>query len=252
MKPVSSPKPCLRVRAYFDFMDPWSYLARVRFVKAIHAKKIPTEIEWVPYQLYRGNIDHFVERKTIYGHETLQKVYADLHHLGVKENIIIRHPRYESSSLRALTGYFYAMQRGKGDAYMDLLYEQVFEQVNDISSLALLSRIAIKLGFNVQEFIAFIEHSSHQNRVHHLTQDAQEKGIAGLPTYIVNGIPVVGALTTPEWKEWLDQFTQHSTPLSKAIPLAQQKKKKTKSKPSSNQKRKRGKRKKGISLPRKR
>ncbi len=203
----------LKITAYFDFMCPWSYLAKARVKRALARTGISHLIEWIPFELYAGNHEHRVERKTIHGHDTLSDVYTDLHELGARERLIIRHPRYEGSSHRALTGYLYARKEGAGEKYLDELFEQTFEHVNDISSLAVLSRVAVKMGFDVSSFIAFIENPNHQAHVTELTHRAKQNGVKGLPSYRVNGLPVVGALPVNEWVSLFETLRAHKVPM---------------------------------------
>jgi predicted DsbA family dithiol-disulfide isomerase len=207
----------LKIVAYFDFMCPWSYLARARVKKALARTQTDATIEWIPFELYEGNFDHRVERKSIYGHESLNTVYADLRMLGMRENLIIHHPRYEGSSRRALTGYLYARRKGAGEKYLDALFEQTFEHVNDISSLTVLSRIAVKLGFDVNGFMRFIENPSNQSQIHTLTLTAKHHGIKGLPAYMINGTLIQGALPTHEWESIFRMHAHHPIPLMRAV-----------------------------------
>ncbi len=207
----------LKIVAYFDFMCPWSYLTRARVKKALAHTHTNASMEWIPFELYEGNFDHRVERKSIYGHESLNAVYADLRNLGLREHLIIHHPRYEGSSRRALTGYLFARRKGMGEKYLDVMFEQVFEHVNDISSLTVLSRIAVKLGFDVNAFMAFVESPSNQSQIHTLTLAAKHNGIKGLPTYLINGTLIQGALPVSEWESLFRMHTHHPVPMMRAV-----------------------------------
>lgn len=229
----------ITIVAYFDFMCPWSYLTRARVKKALTHTHTNATIEWIPFELYEGNFDHRVERKSIYGHESLNTVYADLRTLGLREHLIIHHPRYEGSSRRALTGYLYARRKGVGEKYLDTLFEQTFEHVNDISSLTVLSRIAVKMGFDVNAFMRFIENPANQSHIHTLTLAAKQHGIKGLPTYLINGALIQGALPTHEWEAIFRMHAHHPIPLMRAVekekkPTPKAKKKKSTPRKASN------------------
>lgn len=223
----------LKIVAYFDFMCPWSYLTRARVKKALARTHVNASIEWIPFELYEGNFDHRVERKSIYGHESLNTVYADLRTVGLRENLIIHHPRYEGSSRRALTGYLFARRKGLGEKYLDAIFEQTFEHTNDISSLTVLSRIAVKMGFDVNAFMAFIESPSNQSHIHTLTLAAKHNGIKGLPSYLINGTLIQGALPAHEWEAIFQMHMHRPIPMMRAVEKLKKAPKKEKKKKSS-------------------
>ena len=105
----------IHIIAFFDFVCPWSYLTQSRIKRALHRAKTTAVIQWVPFELYEHNGAHHVHRRKIIGNENLNQVYTQLHELGKRENLLIRHPRYEHSSRRALTGFLYAQKKGKGN-----------------------------------------------------------------------------------------------------------------------------------------
>lgn len=175
-------------------MCPWSYLGKARLRRALHRAKTNAQIEWIPFELYAHDGAHRVQKEAILGHGGLPQVYAQLHELAARENLIILHPQYEASTRRALTGFLYAQRRRAEEKYMDLVYEQVFEHTANISSLPVLGRIAIKLGWDPVEFNAFIENPRNQNEVARLSASARAEGVRGIPTYLINHLPVTGAL----------------------------------------------------------
>ncbi|MEK6902789.1 MAG: DsbA family protein [archaeon] len=221
------------VVAFFDFVCPWSYLTKSRVERALHRTKTKAIVQWVPFELYEHNGNHRVHRRKIMGNEHLTKVYAQLHELGMRENLLIQHPRYEHSSRRALTGFLYAQKKGVGNRYLDEIFAHTFEHVNEISSLALLGRVAVKLGLDAEEMITFIEKSSNQELIQRYTSEAKQNGVRGLPTYIVNDLPVTGALSTNDWVDIFQSAQRNEMPAfllplpKKIIPPSAPRKKKT-------------------------
>ncbi|MEK6970198.1 MAG: DsbA family protein, partial [archaeon] len=114
-------------------------------------------------------------------------------------------------------GYLYARRKGAGEKYLDALFEQAFEHTNDISSLAVLSRVAVKMGFDADAFIQFIENPANQSHIHTLTLAAKHNGVKGLPTYLVNGLMIQGALPAQEWETIIRSCTRPTLPLMSAV-----------------------------------
>ncbi len=223
MKKANPEKP-IRIRAYFDFMCPWSYLSRVRLKRALHRIQARASIEWMPFELYETSGHHTVERERILGHEHLNKTYAQLHELGLRENILILHPQYEASSRRALTGFLYAQKKGVGEKYLDLVFEQVFEHTSNISSLPVLYKIAVKTGLDPIAFLEFVETAAHQHHVAQLTAQAKKEGVKGLPTYLINHLPVTGALPVNDLVSIIETASKPVLPAYILFPQPKQKK----------------------------
>lgn len=194
MKHSHSAHSPLHITAYFDFMCPWSYLGRARLLHALKRCNIHPTIEWVPFELYTHNENHRVAKEKILGHTHLNETYSQLHALGARENISIHHPKYEASSKRALTGFLYAQREGKEEKYLDEVFAHTFEHTMDISSFAVLRRIALKLNFNIEQFLIFIQDEKNHARVEEYTRTAKLNGVRGVPTYLINHLPVTGAL----------------------------------------------------------
>ncbi len=202
----------VHITAYFDFMCPWSYLARARIKHAVKRARIPTKITWVPFELYAHNQNHRVEKEKIIGHENVHHVYAQLTPLAEKENILIFPPKYEASSKRALIGFLYAQHEKKEEQYMDEMFAHAFEHTMDISSFAVLRRIALKLNFDVEKFLLFIQDEKNHAQVEEFTRVAKLNGVRGVPTYLINHLPVTGALPVEDFVHLLRSAQHHITP----------------------------------------
>ena len=209
-----APKMSVHIKSYFDFLCPWCYIGKIRLEKAIREAKIKTETEWVPFELYAHQDEHVIHREHIHSHEHLDKIYQQLTPIAAKEKIIIRQHSYERSSRRALTGILFAREHGKIEEYMRCVYAEVFEYGNDISSLMVLGKIALKLGWNVEAFLRYIDDSKNQNNMVHLSETSKRSGIHGVPTYVINGYTLAGTIPAHELAQLL---LEHSHPSKKII-----------------------------------
>lgn len=229
---VSHAQP-IRITAYFDFMCPWSYLGRARLTHALKRAHVHADVEWIPFELYAHDAQHRVERERIIGHSRLNDVYAQLHPLGVRENIQIFHPRYEASSKRALIGFLYAQHEKKSEKYLDEVFAHAFEHTMDISSFAVLRRIALKLHFDVEKFLLFIQDEKNHAHVEELTRNAKLNGVRGVPTYLINHLPVTGVLPVNDLVHILNTANQKITPAF-LVPETKMKNTKRKHKPAKS------------------
>ncbi len=205
--------PRVHIRGYFDFLCPWCYIGKIRLEKAIRLAHVKAEVEWIPFELYAHQEGHRIHREHIAGNEHLDKVYQQLSLIAAEEKIIIRQHPYEKSSRRALTGILFARTHGKTDEYMRDVYAEVFEYGNDVSSLMVLGRIALKLGWNVEEFLRFVDEKKNHDQMVHASETAKHAGVHGVPTYVINGYTLAGTIPAPELSSLLREHA-HKAPIA--------------------------------------
>ncbi|QQR92905.1 MAG: DsbA family protein [Candidatus Iainarchaeum archaeon] len=198
---MSSPR--VHIRAYFDFLCPWCYIGKTRLEKAIRQAHVHATTEWIPIELYAHHEEHRIHRDHIQGNEHLDKIYQQLALVAAEERIVIRQHPYEKSSRRALTGILFAREHGKMDEYMRDVYAEVFEYGNDIASLMVLGRVALKLGWEVESFLRFIDEPKNQNQMLHESEQAKQDGVHGVPTYVLNGYTLAGTIPSTELAQLL-------------------------------------------------
>lgn len=202
----------VHIRGYFDFLCPWCYIGKIRMEKAIRQAHVAATPEWIPIELYAHHDEHRIHREHVQGNEHLDKVYQQLAFVAAEEKIVIRQHPYEKSSRRALTGILFAREHGKIDEYMRDVFAEVFEYGNDISSLMVLGRIALKLGWEVESFLRFIDEPKNQNQMVHESELAKQSGVHGVPTYVINGYTLAGTIPTRELADLIREHAHDATP----------------------------------------
>ncbi len=95
---------------------------------------------------------------------------------------------------------------------MDEMFAHAFHHTMDISSFAVLRRIALKLHFDVEKFLIFIQDEKNHARVEELTRTAKLNGVRGVPTYLINHLPVTGALPMDDLVQVLHSAQRKITP----------------------------------------
>jgi predicted DsbA family dithiol-disulfide isomerase len=189
---------------------PWCYIGKTRLEKAIRLSHVKAEVEWKPFELYVHQDTHRIHREHVHGHEHLDAIYRQIATIAAEEHLVVRQHSYEHSSRRALTGILFARTHGKIDEYIRDVYAEVFEYGNDVSSLMVLGRIALKLGWNVEDFLRFVDEKHNQDQMVHESETARHSGVHGVPTYHINGHTLAGTIPAPELAEIL---RAHAHPL---------------------------------------
>ncbi len=246
--------PRVHIRGYFDFLCPWCYIGKIRLEKAIRIARVKAEVEWIPFELYAHHENHAIHREHIAGNEHLDTIYQQLSLVAAEEKIIIRQHPYAKSSRRALTGVLFARTHGKMDEYLRDVYAEVFEYGNDASSLMVLGRIALKVGWNVEEFLRFINEKKNHDQLVHESETAKHAGVHGVPTYVINGYTLAGTIPSHELSALL---REHARTISVSPATRHSPKKKTRASTPSRKKAKQSSKKtlprgKSVSSPKRR
>ena len=105
--------------------------------------------------------------------------------------------------------------RGKGhfEAFHEAIFRANFEEGKNIGDLPTLLDIAKEVGLDPQELKQYLEDESNLQKVDRSSKEAQERGITGVPTFIINGKAVVGAQTIEVIQEFIASELEANTNL---------------------------------------
>lgn len=91
-------------------------------------------------------------------------------------------------------------------AIVEKLFEAFHEQEHDVSDLKVLVRCAEEAGLPSEEVRNYLESDEAKDEIDREAQDARERGIKGVPHFLVNGKWEVDGADEPG--EWLQVFSE--------------------------------------------
>ncbi|NQU70888.1 MAG: 2-hydroxychromene-2-carboxylate isomerase [Rhodospirillales bacterium] len=170
---------------YFDFISPFSYLAHTQLpdIAARHGRDIvyhPVDLKAL--KLDGGNTGpttRDMPLKYRYSGTDMQR-WAGRY--GVK---ITRPTGHAKGSDRLNKGAFLAEDRGVTRDYVTAAWQRVWCDGGDMSDEALIGDVAVELGWDRDEFLAFIDSTDTETRYRASTQAAHDRGVFGVPTMMV-------------------------------------------------------------------
>lgn len=175
---------------YYDYTDPWCYIALFRG-EWLCAQVPGLRINWHPFELYpdvpprgaRPKNPAFFRRKVQY----------DIDQLTPELGITIHVPRDRVTNSRlALEGSLFAREAGYFDAYHRAIFAGFFEQQRDIGALDTVVAIGREAGLNGSTLRSALEDHRYTGEVVRLRAEAEEFGVAAIPTFVANNQGVVG------------------------------------------------------------
>ncbi|MCA8928414.1 MAG: DsbA family protein [Alphaproteobacteria bacterium] len=177
--------PLERLIVYFDYKSPYAYLA-VEDARGL-AAHFGLPLEWRPYTLEIPEFLGALETRNAHQWRRVRYSYMDARRIANERGLIVRGPQKIFNSRVAHIGALYAQDQGVFDAYHDQVFERFFKRELDIEDPAAIAAVLAACGAaDAGGFAAFLDGEGEQRYRQGLT-DAEEAGVFGVPTFVVNG-----------------------------------------------------------------
>lgn len=182
------------IALYSDYKSPYAYLA-VAAADAL-ARDFGAEIQWRPYILdipaYLGaaNVDDdgnvLSEARNAHQWRRVKYSYMDVRRYANREGLTIRGPRKIFNSMTAGVGMLYAQAQGVFRPYHDLTFERFFKRELDIEDVAAVGAVLAEAGADVTSWDTYATGDGPDD-VKRIQDEAEEMGVFGVPTFVLDG-----------------------------------------------------------------
>jgi predicted DsbA family dithiol-disulfide isomerase len=166
------------------------------------------ELEWRPFYLYWDippegqELPEYVKRARANGSE--ERLASIAHSYGMDFQSTAR--IYSTRLAHEATEY--AREQGKANEFHKTLFRKVYAEGQDPSSWDVLRSTAEEVGLNADEMQQLVESNKYTDFVAEQVRWAQQIGVTGVPTYVINDrYAVVGAQPYEVFKDALTQIT---------------------------------------------
>jgi len=168
---------------YFDFISPYSYLAHKK-IEIIKEKKF-INFRYKPvlvgglHNLQGITAPAFIKSK-------LNHMISDCDLIAKKNNTsFMWNSKFPLNSLNVMRGYLFTNMALK-DLYLNMMFDAYWKDNIDISNEEILITLLKKNNFDSNTFFKGIKNSKIKENLKNTTQEANDKNIFGVPTFIVN------------------------------------------------------------------
>ena len=166
---------------YFDFISPYTYLA----YKKIQSLPKNIKINYKPillgglHNLQGITAPAFIKPK-------LKHMISDCTLIAKKiETDFIWNSKFPINSLNIMRGYLFISDELK-DLYLNMMFDAYWKDNLDTSNEIILKSILEKCKINSNDFFNGIKEPKIKNKLKDITQEAHDKEIFGVPTFVVN------------------------------------------------------------------
>jgi len=165
------------------------------------------DVEWRPFYLYWDTppegreLPAYVLRARAGGSEERLKSIANSYGMDFRstDRIYNTHLAHEATE--------YAREHDKGNEFHKALFRRVYAEGQDPSQWTTLRATAEELGLNAEEMQQLVESGRYTDYVEEQVRWAQQIGVSGVPTYVINDrYAVVGAQPYEVFKNFVTQI----------------------------------------------
>ena len=200
------------VTVYIDYKSPYAYLAKDLAYEL--ARDFPVQLDWLPYDLdladFMGSarVDDsgrvVEEKRTPHQWRRVKYSYMDCRRQARKRGLVIRGTQKIWNSQLALIGMLYAKHQGEPvlRRYNDITFERFWKRELDIENPTVVTAVLAEAGADTADFSTYLtgEGRAELGRV---CRGAEEKGVFGVPSFVLDGELFWGREHLPDIREML-------------------------------------------------
>ncbi len=165
------------------------------------------DVEWRPYYLRPDtppagmDLPDYILRARANGSEERLQSMAAIHGMEFKSTERIYNTRIAHEATE------YARERGRANEFHKVIFRKVYAEREDISKWEVLRSAAEEVGLNADDMHVVVDGGKYTAQVAEQVRWAQEIGVTGVPTYVINDrYAIVGAQPYEAFKNALAQI----------------------------------------------
>ena len=182
------------VIVYTDYKSPYAFLAKNPTYGLFDDFR--ADIDWRPYTLdipsYLGSAEVdaagnvLAESRNAHQWRRVKYSYMDCRRRAERLGLVVRGPRRIFDSTVAHVGMLYAHRKRVFKEYHDAIFERFWKRELDIEDPKAVAAVLSEVGANVSGFQAFLA-GEGPAELEHIMEDAHERGVFGVPSFIIDG-----------------------------------------------------------------
>jgi 2-hydroxychromene-2-carboxylate isomerase len=183
------------ITVYIDFKSPYAYLAKDPAYEL--ADEFEVRLDWLPYVL---DIPSFLgsarldesgrvteENRNPHQWRRVKYSYMDCRRQARKRGLVIRGTTKIWDTSTASAGMLWVKRQGETvlRRYLDMTFERFWNRELDIENPAVIETVLSEAGADTAGFAGYIAADGPQE-VARISREAEEKGVFGVPSFIID------------------------------------------------------------------
>jgi 2-hydroxychromene-2-carboxylate isomerase len=200
------------VTVYSDYKSPYAYLAK-DLAYALE-DEVGCRVEWLPYTLdipsFLGSAEVDADGQIVQAERNAHQwrrvrySYMDCRRQAQRRGLTIRGPRKIWNSSLAAIGMLFAKRQGAKvlRGYHDRVFERFWRRELDIENSAVVAATLAEAGADTSGFADYLDGEGSRERTS-IQRAAEESGVFGVPTFVIDGELYWGSEHLPDIRERL-------------------------------------------------
>jgi predicted DsbA family dithiol-disulfide isomerase len=207
---ASSAKSTLAIEVISDAICPWCWVAKRRLDRAIAAlaPDVTASVTWRPFELNpempKGGADRRAYRSAKFGSwQRSQALDAQVAAAGRSDGLVFNHDKMERTpnTVDAHRLIRMAGQQGKQNDVVEGLFTAYFKDGRDVGDSTVLADVGGSAGLDRAKILAMLASDEGLAEVRSELQRAVNLQVSGVPTVLVDGIPLFSGAIRAELME---------------------------------------------------
>ena len=200
-----------------DPICPWCMIGKAHLDRALQANPDhPFEVEWHPFQLNpdmpAGGMDRRAYLETKFGgKENAVSVYSQIAKAAEQAGVDIDFAgiKRTPNTLDAHRLIHWAGLEGRQTAAVSALFRAYFQEGRDIGDIPTLLEIAVGIGLDAGMIERLLNSDADRDDISSRDAHARERGVTGVPTFIIANAHVVSGAQPPElWGQVINDISE--------------------------------------------
>jgi predicted DsbA family dithiol-disulfide isomerase len=196
---ASGAKATLAIEVISDAICPWCWVGKRRLDRAIAAiaPDVSASVTWRPFELNpempKVGVDRRAYRSAKFGSwQRSQALDAQVAAAGRSDGLVFNHDKMERTpnTVDAHRLIRLAGQQGKQNGVVEGLFAAYFNEGRDVGDPTVLADIGALAGLDPARILAMLASDECQAEVRSELQRAVNLGVSGVPTVLVDGVPL--------------------------------------------------------------
>ena len=224
----------MRVKLYFDYKSPFSYLAKDPAYEIEKDYQGKVVIDWLPFAFYVDEAFGQLDSRSKWQWKKVRYGYRDARRFANARDppLVVLGPQKVFNSSLSLMGGLYAMKKGMPVfyKYTDIVFEGFFtrkldienhERIVEVLNKALSSSLSVSARDTeewLKGFAAFVKEGEGEGwkELRRIREQGEKDEIFGVPSFIVAGEPFFGNDRVDWLRRHIDSLLQQETQQKKA------------------------------------
>lgn len=185
----------MKITVFSDYICPFCYIG-LETLRKVRPEVPPFTLEWKGFQIhpeYPATGVPIEQRMAQYGKERYETIWRKIRALAADIDLDMHRPPLLTNSLLALEATEYAKEHGQDGEFSCAVYRAYFQEGKNIGDIDVILATATAVGLDGQTLREHLQAGTYSARLRSFQQEAQTRGVSGVPTFIVGPAQIVGA-----------------------------------------------------------